>query len=73
MFEFTVYLFLGNYNSLIDFLRDLNAAGVTSEGQHVVIAVCGDKDSPEDMSTQDVFLRKCFKIIFTRCGIIMVL
>ena len=49
-----VYVFLGVYNALVDFLRDLHSEGVTSEGEHVVIAVVNEKD----IAGQDFFLRE---------------
>ena len=49
-----VYVFLGVYNALVDFLRDLHSEGVTSEGEHVVIAVVNEKD----IAGQDFFFRE---------------
>ena len=49
-----MYVFLGVYNALVEFLRDLDSEGVTSAGEHVVIAVVNEKS----ISKQDFFLRE---------------
>ncbi|XP_076459366.1 guanylate cyclase 32E-like [Babylonia areolata] len=48
-----VYVFLGDYNSLVAFLQELQSAGVTSAGEHVVISVDlrSNDDTPADHST----------------------
>lgn len=50
-----VYVFLGVYNSLIEFLRAVQQAGLTSRGDYVVIAAVNDKLNPQKKS--DNFLR----------------